>query len=152
MRTSIKPLIFWGLEEEAGGRVGEGVQAGETGGLRGVGVGGTGGLRGVGVGGTKGSRGVGVGGTVGLRGVGMSDAELHSNVQSATESVCIFLSFFASFDLFFFCAFFAFFFASFSFRAASSSADKVQMSMAAEKSAGVAVAGIGGGASAVGAM
>ena len=45
----------------------------------------------------------------------MSDAELHSKVQSATESVCIFFTFFASFDLFFFCAFLAFSFASFAF-------------------------------------
>ena len=56
---------------------------------------------------------MGVEGTEDLRGVGMSDAELHSTVQSATESVCIFLSFLAflaSLDLFFFCAFFFAFF------------------------------------------
>ena len=121
----IKPLIFLGFEEVVGGGVAEGV----------------------GVGGTEGLRGVGVGGTEGLRGVGMLDAELHSSAQSATELVCIFFCFLASLALFFFSAFF---FAFFSLLASSSLAVIVWMSVAAENLAGVAVAGIGGGASPVG--
>ena len=124
MGTSIKPLIFLGSEEVVGGGVAEGG----------------------GVGGTEGSRGVEEGGTEGSRGVGMLDAELHSKVQLAIESVCIFFCFLASLALFFFSAFF---FAFCALLAASLSADIVWMSAAA-KLTGVAVAGIGGGASAVG--
>ena len=101
------------------------------------------------MGGTKGSQGVGVGGTVGLQGVGIFEAALHSSVQSATESVCVFLSLFASFDLFFFSAFLAFFLSSFALRAASTSANMVLMS-AAVKVSGVAVAVMEVGASAEG--
>ena len=145
----MKPLIFWGLEEETNRGVAEGVQVGAAGGLQGVGVGGVGCLRGVGVGGAKGSQGVGVGGSVGLRGVGIFESALHNDDQSVTESVCIFLSLFASFDLFFFKAFLAFFLSSFALRAASSSADIVLMSADA-KMLGVAVAVMGVGAGAGG--
>ena len=94
--------------------------------------------------------GEGVGGTVGLRGVGMLDAELHSTAQLDTESVCI-LFLLASLALFFFSAFF-WAFCAFAFLAASSSADRVRMSAAAKSPpvTGVAVAGVGGGARAVG--
>ena len=94
--------------------------------------------------------GVGVGWTVVLRGVGMLEAELHSTAQLDTESVCC-LFLFASLARFFFSAFFCAFCA-FAFLAASSSAERVWMSEAAKSPAipGVAVAGVGGGASAVG--
>ena len=94
--------------------------------------------------------GVGVVGTVVSQGVGMLDAELCPTAQLDTKSVC-FLFLFASLALFFFSAFFCAFCA-FAFLAASSSADRVRMSEAVKSPLipGVAVAGVGGGASAVG--
>ena len=121
MGTSIKPLIFLGSEEVEGGGVAEGGGLAE-----------------------------GVGGTVGSRGVGMLDTELQSTAQLDSGSVCFFILL-ASLALFFFSAFFCAFCA-FALLAASSSADRVRMSAAAKLPSmmGVAVAGLGGGASAVG--
>merc|ERR1711954_511801 len=98
-RTSIKPLIFLGPEEETGEEEAEGVEVGGAGGLRGVGVGLDRSLQGVGVGGTKGSQGVEGGGSED------SASVLHNSTQSdsfwVSESFSVFFSFFASFDRFF---------------------------------------------------
>ena len=82
----------------------------------------------------------------------MLESALHHDAQSesfwVSESICIFLSFFASFDCFFF-AFLAFFLSSLALRAASLSANIVLLSVAA-KGCGVVVSVMGVGAGAEG--
>merc|ERR1711954_493199 len=92
-RTSIKPLIFLGSEEETGEGEAEGVEVGGAGGLQGVGVGVDRSLRGVGVGGPKGSQGVEGGGSEASASASHHATQLES--FWVLESSSVFFSFFA---------------------------------------------------------